>query len=374
MKDLLSDIERWRSSGQRVVLARVVGALGSGPREPGTAMAVSDGGEVAGSIAGGCVEGAVASEALAVLESGGARLRTFGYSDDAAVAAGLTCGGAVEIFLQRLEANDAFVTLFECLRDERPVAIATVIASTAPSEVKAVLGATIVNESTKGTSGSFADDALDRAVTHDLEDSLATGQNVTRYYGSSGEPDHDDVTVFFDVYSPPPRMIVIGAVDFTRPLVKIAKVLGYRVTVCDARAMFATRTRFPEADVVVVERPDRYLATVADQLGPQDAICVLTHDHTVDVPAIAVALTTKVGYLGAMGSRGTHAERVTLLVEAGVDQEQIHEIMAPIGLRIGSRNPEETAISICAEIIAHRENVTVDSLRDLSGPIHTVVS
>jgi xanthine dehydrogenase accessory factor len=373
MKDLLSDIERWRESGQRVVLARVVGALGSGPREPGTAMAVSDDGEVTGSIAGGCVEGAIVTEALAVLEGGGARFCTFGYSDDAAVAAGLTCGGAVEIFLQRLEAEDVFATLFERVHEERPVAIATVIASTAPSEGQAALGATVLRDSTKESSGSFADDALGRAVSHDLEASFASGQNVTRHYGPSGEPNRDDVTVFFDVYSPPPRMIVIGAVDFTRPLVKIAKVLGYRVTVCDARAMFATRTRFPEADSVVVERPDRYLASVADQLGPQDAICVLTHDHTVDVPAIAVALTTNVGYLGAMGSRQTHAERVVLLMEAGVDGEQIHEIMAPIGLSIGSRNPEETAISICAEIIAHRENVTVDSLRDLSGPIHKVV-
>jgi len=273
--------------------------------------------------------------------------------------------------------NDIFTALFECLREEQPVAVATII-EVAPlpsgSGLTPQLGASMLCSPDVGLHSSISNGALESAVRRDLEDPLASGMNATRNYGTAGEPGLDDVTVFFDVYSPPARIIIVGAVDFTRALVKVAKVLGYRVTVCDARPEFATTKRFPEADEVVAQLPARYLETVGDRLGPLDAICVLTHDHTYDVPAIAAALQTRVGYLGAMGSRGTHAERVALLLGAGVRESRIHEIMAPIGLKIGARNPEETAISICAEIIAIREGVKVESLRDGSGPIHTVVT
>jgi xanthine dehydrogenase accessory factor len=167
-------------------------------------------------------------------------------------------------------------------------------------------------------------------------------------------------------------MLIFGAVDFTAALVRVAKVLGYHVTVCDARPVFATTMRFPEADAVVVDWPHRHLAGVADLLGPQDAICVLTHDHKFDIPAIAAALDTKVGYIGAMGSRKTHRARVELLLSAGVDPGRIQQIMAPIGIDIGARSPEETAVAICAEIISLRTGAVVPSLRDASGPIHRV--
>ena len=274
--------------------------------------------------------------------------------------------------------KDVFAVLFECLKEEQPVAIATVIELAVPPEGSTgelpSLGATILFGPSRGTIGSFASGALDRVVLRDTEAALATGQSASRHYGSGGEIGLNDVTVFIDVYSPPSRMIILGAVDFTRALVKVAKVLGYRVTVCDARPVFATKKRFPEADEVIAKWPDKYLATVADQLGPLDAICVLTHDHKFDVPAIVSAIGPHVGYLGAMGSRKTHAERVVRLIEAGVDPARIHAIMAPIGINIGARTPEETAISICAEIIALRERVKVNSLRDDPGPIHKVTT
>src|SRR6266568_3753365 len=164
-------------------------------------------------------------------------------------------------------------------------------------------------------------------------------------------------------------MIIFGAVDFTAALARAAKLLGYRVTVCDARAVFATPQRFPMADEVVNDWPHRYLVKVGEELGPCDAVCVLTHDPKFDVPAIAAALETEVGYLGAMGSRRTHADRVERLREAGVDDEDLARVMAPIGIAIGARTPEETAISICAEVIALRTGYRAPSLRDAEGPI-----
>jgi xanthine dehydrogenase accessory factor len=191
-----------------------------------------------------------------------------------------------------------------------------------------------------------------------------------RHYGPHGEARQQDVAVFVESFAPPPRMLIFGAVDFTAALARVAKVLGYRVTVCDARPVFATPRRFPMADEVVADWPHRLLEKVGPTLGPRDAVCVLTHDHKFDVPAIVAALATGVGYLGAMGSRKTHARRVERLRAEGVDDEGLARIMAPIGLDIGARTPEETAVSICAEIITMRTGRPAPSLRDSSGPIH----
>jgi xanthine dehydrogenase accessory factor len=213
---------------------------------------------------------------------------------------------------------------------------------------------------------------LTHVVVRDMEGALSTGRSTTRHYGPHGEAGRTDIAVFIQVFASPRRMLIIGAVDFTAALVRVAKVLGYHVTVCDSRPVFATTTRFPEADEIVVDWPHRYLAKVADGLGPMDAICVLTHDHKFDIPVLVSALETEVGYLGAMGSRSTHEHRVKLLTEEGVDAERIRRIMAPIGIDIGARTPEETAVSICAEIIALRSGAPALSLRDSSGPIHRV--
>jgi len=218
--------------------------------------------------------------------------------------------------------------------------------------------------------GSLGDVDLDRVVLRDALGELASGQTGVRHYGPSGEARADAVAVFIESFAPPPRLLVFGAVDFTAALLRVAKVLGYHVTVCDAREVFATHRRFPLADEIVVDWPHRLLERVGPTLGPADAICVLTHDHKFDVPAIIAALDTGVGYLGAMGSRQTAAERRSLLVEAGATEQDLARVMAPIGLDIGARTPEETAISICAEIIATRTGRRAASLRDTSGPLH----
>ncbi|GIU89172.1 MAG: hypothetical protein KatS3mg010_0271 [Acidimicrobiia bacterium] len=259
--------------------------------------------------------------------------------------------------------GEIYERLRDLLREQRPVALATVVAG--PN-----VGAKMLVQPGTEPLGSLGDAGLDRVVARDTLAELEAGLTSTRHYGVHGEAREEAVHVFIESFALPPRMIIFGAVDFTAALVRVAKVLGYRVTVCDARAVFATVQRFPMADEVVNDWPDRYLAKVEDELGPRDAVCVLTHDHKFDVPAIAAAVRTSVGYIGAMGSRRTHEGRLDRLREAGLTDEDLARVMSPIGLDIGARTPEETAISVCAEIIALRTGRRGQSLRDTSGPIH----
>jgi len=260
-----------------------------------------------------------------------------------------------------------YEALAAAIRAEEPVALATVVEG--PDEL---VGGKLVARpgATEPVLGSLGDPDLDRVVARDTFGELAAGLTVTRHYGPHGEARQREVSVFVESFAPPPKMVIFGAVDFTAALAKVAKTLGYRVTVCDARAVFATPARFPMADEVVVDWPNRYLAKVGPELRPRDAVCVLTHDPKFDVPAIVSALATEVGYLGAMGSRRTHAERVDRLKEVGVTDDELARVLAPIGLDIGARTPEETAVSICAEIIALRTGRSAPSLRDSVGPIH----
>jgi xanthine dehydrogenase accessory factor len=257
--------------------------------------------------------------------------------------------------------------LYEQLRDllraDAPVALVTVVSGPG-------LGDKLLVGPGRPAVGSLGDPDLDRVVARDALGELASGATVTRHYGRHGEARERVVEVFIESFAPAPRMIIFGAVDFTSALARAGKLLGYHVTVCDAREVFATRARFPMADEVVCDWPDRHLAKVGALLGPRDAVCVLTHDVKFDVPAIVAALGTSVGYLGAMGSRRTHAERVERLREAGVDDAGLARLMAPIGLDIGARTPEETAIAVCAEIIATRTGKAAPSLRNARGPIH----
>ncbi len=404
MKEVVPDIERWRRAGLHVAVARVVGVEGSGPRDPGATMAVNEHGDVAGSVSGGCVEGAVVTEALEALQSGTARRRTYGYSDDQAFAVGLTCGGTVHVLI-----DPALPGVYDELRDalaaEEPVVLATVVETVVatvgdPGDVADVadvaegvegaevaevaeveepdvlrvlrlqLGASMLVRDDGSSSGTLGVPELDEVVRRDASGALASGLSDTRHYGRHGEARQREVSVFLEVFAPPPRMVIFGAVDFTAALAKVAKVLGYRVEVCDARPVFATRARFPMADEVVATRPERYLAEIGESLGPRDAICVLTHDPKFDVPAVVAALETRAGYLGAMGSRRTHEDRVARLRDAGVPESTLTRVMSPIGLDIGARTPEETAVAICAEIIAQRTGKPAPSLRDRTGPIH----
>jgi xanthine dehydrogenase accessory factor len=257
-----------------------------------------------------------------------------------------------------------YAALSEALRAADPVALATVVEG--PN-----LGAKLLVRPNVAPLGTLGDADLDRVVARDARGELEAGITATRHYGAHGEAREHEVSVFIESFAPPPHMVIFGAVDFTAALARAGKLLGYRVTVCDARAVFATVARFPMADEVVNDWPDRYLQKIADELSPRDAVCVLTHDHKFDVPAILAASRTRVGYVGAMGSRRTHGQRVERLREAGMGAQEIQRVLSPIGLDIGARTPEETAISICAEIIALRTGRIAPSLRDTDGPIHS---
>ena len=306
MRDILDTLERWAGEGRRAALATLVGVERSAPRAPGAALAVSDSGEVAGSVTGGCVEPAVYEEARQVLGGGPPRLVTYGIADEEAFEVGLPCGGTVHIFVN-LARRDVLEELRAAVRKERPVALETTVS-----------GAQIGEQRLVPVDGRF-EAALE------------------------GE-------VFVLPFAPRPRMYVFGAVDHAAALARVGRLLGFRVTVCDARARFVTEERFPDVDDLVVEWPDRFLAGAP--VDERTAICVLTHDHKFDVPLLEVALGTNAGYIGAMGSRRTKAEREDRLEERGVSAEALARIRAPIGLDIGSRTPEEVAVAVGAEIVA----------------------
>ena len=364
MKEILPDLERWRQAGERAALARVVDLEGSGPRAPGAAMAVTAGGEVVGSVSGGCVEGAVVTECLDVIDAGDRRMVTFGYSDDEALAVGLTCGGTIHLFLEPLEWGPTHTALSADLAQEVPAALATVVEGPGT-------GAKMLVRPAGGSAvGSLGTAGLDRSVERDARGELVAGRSGIRRYSEQGEIRGQEVSVFVESFAPPPRMLIFGAVDFTAALARVAKVLGYRVTVCDARSVFATPRRFPMADDVVVSWPDRLLGEVGSELGPRDAVCVLTHDAKFDVPAITTAFGTGVGYIGVMGSRRTHDDRTARLLDAGATREQLARLRSPIGLDIGAATPEETAISIMSEIIAMRTGRGARALSTTIDPIH----
>ena len=374
MRELFNDFAQWHQRGLRVAVARVIDVEGSGPREPGAAMAVAENGEVVGSVSGGCVEGAVVSEALAILAGEkSAGIITFGYSDDEAFAVGLTCGGIIHLFIQPLDeylANSSVQALAERTKGQTPVGLATIIEG--PH-----VGSWLIVSPQLPPMGSLGNIELDRIVARDTLGELEAGTTGVRHYGADGQTTPEDlddtpmVKIFVESFAPPPHMWIFGAVDFTAALARVAKILGYRVTVCDAREVFATRRRFPMADEVVVTWPNAYFESYGKSLTARDAVCVLTHDAKFDVPAIQGALSTKAGYIGVMGSRKTHTKRIERLAIAGVTSPtDLTRLMSPIGLDLGARTPEETAISICAEIIAQRTGRQSPSLKDASGPIH----
>ncbi len=262
-----------------------------------------------------------------------------------------------------------FQALSEHLLADEPVALASVIEG--PGQAGVTIGASMLVRPDGSVLGTLGDPALDEAVVRDSIGQLGAGTAAVLGYGPRGQLGQQDLAVFIEAFVPPPRLLIFGAVDFSAALARVAKIIGYRVTVCDARGAFATERRFPMADEVVVDWPDRLLAKVGPELGARDAVCILTHDPKFDVPAVLAALGTSVGYIGAMGSRRTTADRAQRLREAGVDESALRRVMAPIGLDIGARTPEETAVSICAEIVALRSGGgSGSSLRDGGGPIH----
>jgi xanthine dehydrogenase accessory factor len=365
VRDILDPITKWWEANDTFGLATVVRTFSSAPREPGAAMAVSEAGEVVGSVSGGCVEGAVYELATQVTASGTPVLQRYGISDDDAFAVGLTCGGIIDIFVEPAS-RERFAYLGEIADDVRqgiPVAVATVI------EGPGIVGARRIiweGQRTAGTLG--AGDRLDAAVDDDARGMLAQGLTGVRRYGPEGERRRDELAIFVQSFAPAPRMLVFGAIDFAAAVAKAGKFLGYRVTVCDARPVFATKSRFPDADEVITDWPHRYLSgSTTDQ---RTVICVLTHDPKFDVPLLEVALRRPAAYIGAMGSRRTHDDRLKRLREAGLTEEELARLRSPIGLDLGARTPEETAIAIAAELIQLRWGGTGQPLTATTGRIH----
>ena len=365
MRDVLDDLENWWRAGDTVGLATVVGTWKSSPRQPGAAMLVGPDGTAAGSVSGGCVEGAVYELAQECRESRTPVLERYGVSDDDAFSVGLTCGGIIDIFVEAVD-QQSFPELGDVIadiRNGRPVAVATLISG--PDE--GAVGTRLVIRPETVT-GSLGIDRFDDAVRDDARGMLEQGTTGVLHYGRHGERRGDECSVFIASYAPKPRMIVFGAIDFAAAVARIGSFLGYHVTVCDARATFATAKRFPDADEVVVDWPHRYLA--ATEVDERTVVCVLTHDPKFDVPLLEVALRLPLAYLGAMGSRRTHDDRIMRLKEIGFTDVELAKLHAPIGLDIGGRTPEETAVSIAAEIISARWGGTGAALRTVAGPIH----
>ncbi len=364
MRDVLDSLLGWWHDDQPAGLATVTRTWSSAPRRPGAAMAVGPDGAVVGSVSGGCVEAAVYELCREVADTGVPRTARFGVGDDDAFEVGLICGGTVELLIERVDrsAFPQLPTFAEAVTTGRPVALLTRL-----DDARHLL------LTPDGRSGTLGGDRIDEAAGDDGRGLLAAGQTAVLRYGPGGERRGDALTVLAASFAPPPRMLVFGATDHAAASARIGSFLGYRVTVCDARPVFATAQRFPSADEVVLDWPHRYLAAeaAAGRLDERTVIVVLTHDPKFDVPVLEAALRLPVAYVGAMGSRRTHHDRLERLREAGLSGAELARLASPLGLDLGARTPEETAVSIAAEIVALRWDGTGGRLTNLHGPIHS---
>ncbi|MFE2597073.1 XdhC family protein [Streptomyces sp. NPDC059396] len=395
MLDIAEELHRWAGQGRDFAVATVVAVSGSAPRGPGAALAVDSGGTVIGSVSGGCVEGAVYELCRQALEDGATVVERFGYSDDDAFAVGLTCGGVIDILVTPVRAVRA-VREVRAVRTDRAVradgavraavradatrpVFAAALAAASRGEAAALaritegpaelLGRALLvrpGGSYEGSLGGHPE--LDRTAAAEALALLDSGRTDTVVIGERGSRCGRPLTLLVESSVPPPRMIVFGAVDFASALVRTGKFLGYHVTVCDARPVFATRARFPDADEIVVDWPHRYLESAATDA--RTVLCVLTHDAKFDVPLLELALRLPVAYVGAMGSRRTHEDRARRLREHGVTERELARLRSPIGLDLGARTPEETALSIAAEIVAVRRGGSGVPLTGAHTPIH----
>jgi xanthine dehydrogenase accessory factor len=372
VRDVLDELMPIWRSGATAGVATVVRTIRSAPSPPGAAMVVGPDGAVAGSVSGGCVEAAVYELATEVARTGRPALQRYGITADDAFSVGLTCGGEIDVFVEPVSMRTfpQLQRIADGIAAHRPTAVATVIAHPDPHWVgrRLVLGP-------DWTDGSLGSARADGAVTDDARGLLGAGRSAVLTYGPDGQRQDAGMDVFVASHAPRPRMLIFGAIDFdfAAALARQGSLLGYRVTVCDARAVFATPARFPTADEVIVDWPDRYLTTQAAEnaIDASTAICVLTHYPKFDVPVLQAALRlAQVSYIGAMGSRQTHIDRLDRLREAGLTEAELGRLASPIGLDLGARTPEETAVSITAEIIARRWGGGGGPLAEVSGRIH----
>ncbi|MDX3664993.1 XdhC family protein [Streptomyces europaeiscabiei] len=368
MLDIAEELHRWVEQGRDFAVATVVAVGGSAPRRPGAALAVDADGAAIGSVSGGCVEGAVYDLCQQALSDGEPVLERFGYSDEDAFAVGLTCGGIIDILVTPVRAGDpvrpVVAAALSAAASGEAAAMARIVSGPADLRGRALL----VRPDGSYDGGYGAHPELDRTVAAEARALLDAGRTDTLEIGEQGSRCGAPLTVLVESSVPPPRMIVFGAIDFASALVRVGKFLGYHVTVCDARPVFATRARFPEADEIVVEWPHRYLERT--DVDGRAVLCVLTHDAKFDVPLLQLALRLPVAYVGAMGSRRTHLDRNERLRQVGVTELELARLRSPIGLDLGARTPEETALSIAAEIVADRRGGSGVSLTGAHTPIH----
>ncbi|MER7517698.1 XdhC/CoxI family protein [Streptomyces sp. NPDC126499] len=367
MLDIAEELHRWVEQGRDFAVATVVAVGGSAPRQPGAALAVDSDGTAIGSVSGGCVEGAVYELCQQAIEDGRTVVERFGYSDEDAFAVGLTCGGVIDILVTPVRGG------------VYPAALAAAVSKEAAALARIVSGpeelmgrALLVRPDGSYEGGLGGHPELDRTAAGEARAMLDAGRTGTVEIGEDGSRCGQPLTLLVESSVPAPRMIVFGAIDFASALVRVGAFLGYHVTVCDARPVFATKLRFPDADEIVVEWPHRYLEAqaAAGEIDGRTVLCVLTHDAKFDVPLLQTALRLPVAYIGAMGSRRTHEDRNKRLREVGVTELELARLRSPIGLDLGARTPEETALSIGAEIVANRRGGSGVSLTGAHTPIH----
>lgn len=373
LREVLPELMRWWRAGESVGMGTVVGTWDSAPRPPGASMLVGPDSSAVGSVSGGCIESDVYALAEEVVAAGTPVLQRYGVSDDQAFSIGLTCGGTLDVFVEEVSVRTfpQLGDVFDDVTAGRPVAVATVVAHPDPARVGRRL---VVRPGDDATAdGSLGSARADAAVADDVRGLLAAGATELLAYGPDGQRRGEGMQVFVASYAPPPRMLIFGAIDFAAAVARLGSFLGYRVTVCDARGVFATGARFPQADEVVVDWPHRHLAAeaAAGRVDGRTVMCVLTHDPKFDVPLLEVALRLPAfAYLGAMGSRRTSDERRRQLLDAGLTEQELTRLSSPIGLDLGARTPEETAVSIAAEIVSLRWGGRGSRLVDLDGRIH----
>ncbi|MFH9610289.1 XdhC family protein [Streptomyces sp. NPDC017448] len=368
MLDIAGELHRWIEEGREFAVGTVVSVGGSAPRGPGAALAVDSEGTAIGSVSGGCVEGAVYELCAQALRDGRTVGERFGYSDEDAFAVGLTCGGVLDILVTPVRADSPQRSVLRGALAAAASGASAALARVASGPEELLGRSLLVRADGSREGGLGGHPELDDTAAAEAAALLDVGRTGTVALSEDGSHCPGGLTLLVESSVEPPRMIVFGAVDFAAALVRAGKFLGHHVTVCDARPVFATPARFPEADEVVVDWPHRYLRRTPTD--GRTVLCVLTHEARFDVPLLTEALRRPSAFVGAMGSRRTHADRVRRLREAGLGDRELARLRSPIGLDLGARTPEETALSIAAEIVAARRGGTGRPLTGGAEPIH----